>query len=149
MVEISGEPVRPGSLTLEQARRVGDAMAEYATVTKPGRGMAFAVVDECGVLMYLARMPQASLINRRMAEHKAWSAIAFKRDTRATRDLLTKMGLKATDFCEPDRLTLIPGGNLLKTKEGYTVGAVGTSGRHEDEDEEVALVGVKAYGQIG
>jgi len=147
MSEISGEPVRPGSLTLEQARKAVDAMVEYATETKPGRGMAFAVVDDCGVLMYFARMPQASLVNRQMAEYKAWSAIAFKRDTRATRDLLTKMGLKAADFCEPDRLTLIPGGNLIRTKEGYTVGAVGTSGRHEDEDEEVALVGVKAYQQ--
>ena len=147
MNEIPGEPVRPGSLTLEQTRKVVDAMVEYATKTKPGRGMAFAVVDECGVLLYFARMPQASLINRQMAEYKAWSAIAFKRDTRATRDLLAKLGLEATDFCEPDRLTLIPGGNLIRTKEGYTVGAVGTSGRHYDEDEEVAMVGVKAYEQ--
>ena len=145
MSQISSEPVRPGSLTLEQARKIVDAMVEYTTVTKPGRGMAFAVVDECGVLIYFARAPQASLVNRRMAEYKAWSAIAFKRDTRGSRDLLTKMGLKAADFCEPDRLTLIPGGNLIRTKEGYTVGAVGTSGCHEDEDEEVALVGVKAY----
>ena len=145
MSQMSSEPVRPGSLTLEQARKIVDAMVEYTTVTKPGRGMAFAVVDECGVLIYFARVPQASLINRRMAEYKAWTAIAFKRDTRATRDLLAKMELKAIDFCEPDRLTLIPGGNLIRTKEGYTVGAVGTSGRHYDEDEEVALVGVKAY----
>jgi len=147
MSEIPSEPVRPGSLTLEQARKIVDAMVEYATTTKPGRGMAFAVVDECGVLMYFARVPQASLINRQMAEYKAWSAIAFKRDTRATRDLFVKLGLKAADFCEPDRLTLIPGGNLIRTKEGYTVGAVGTSGRHYDEDEELALVGVKAYEQ--
>ena len=145
MSEIPSEPVRPGSLTLEQARKIVDAMVEYATTTKPGRSMAFAVVDECGVLMYLAKMPQASLINRQMAEYKAWSAIAFKRDTRATGDLLAKIGLKAIDFCEPDRLTLIPGGNLIRTKEGYLVGAVGTSGRHYDEDEELALVGVKAY----
>ena len=145
MSQMSSEPVRPGSLTLEQARKIVDAMVEYTTVTKPGRGMAFAVVDECGVLIYFARVPQASLINRRMAEYKAWTAIAFKRDTRATRDLLVKMELKAIDFCEPDRLTFIPGGNLIRTKEGYTVGAVGTSGRHYDEDEEVALVGVKAY----
>ncbi len=145
MSQMSSEPVRPGSLTLEQARKIVDAMVEYTTVTKPGRGMAFAVVDECGVLIYFARVPQASLINRRMAEYKAWTAIAFKRDTRATRDLLAKMELKAIDFCEPDRLTFIPGGNLIRTKEGYTVGAVGTSGRHYDEDEEVALIGVKAY----
>jgi glc operon protein GlcG len=145
MNEIPGEPVRPGNITLEQARKIVDAMVEYATRTKPGRGMAFAVVDESGVLLYFARMPQASLINRQMAEKKAWSAIAFKRDTRATRDLFVKLGLGPADFCEPDRLTLIPGGNLIRTKEGYTVGAVGTSGRHYDEDEELALVGVNAY----
>lgn len=145
MSEISSEPVRPGCLTLEQARKIVDAMVEYTTVTKPGRGMAFAVVDECGVLMYFARTPQASLINRQMAEKKAWSVIAFKRDTRATGELFEKMRLNANDFCEPNRLTLIPGGNLIRTKEGYTVGAVGTSGRHYNEDEEVALVGVGAY----
>ncbi len=145
MNKIPGEPVRPGNITLEQARKMVDAMVEYATSTKPGRGMAFAVVDESGVLLYFARMPQASLINRQMAEKKAWSAIAFKRDTRATQDLFVKLGLGPSDFCEPDRLTLIPGGNLIRTKEGYTVGAVGTSGRHYDEDEELALVGVNAY----
>ena len=57
MNEITSEPVRPGSLTLEQARKIVDAMVEYATKTKPGRGMAFAVVDECGVLIYFAKMP--------------------------------------------------------------------------------------------
>ena len=82
-----------------------------------------------------------------MAEKKACTAIAFKRDTKATRDNLAKMGLKAADFCDPDSLTFIPGGNLIRTKEGYTVGAVGTSGRHYDEDEELALVGVNAYEQ--
>ena len=36
MSQISSEPVRPGSLTLEQARKIVDAMVEYTTVTKPG-----------------------------------------------------------------------------------------------------------------
>jgi len=145
MIEIPSEPVRPDSLTLEQAQKMVDAMVEYATTTKPGRGMAFAVVDESGVLMSFARMPQATLINRQMAEKKAWTAIAFRRDTRDTKDLLAKLGLQAADFCEPDKLTPIPGGNLIRTEEGYLVGAVGTSGRHYNEDEELALVGVNAY----
>ena len=45
MTEIPGKPVRPGSLTLKQAQKIIDAMVEYATNTKPGRGMAFAVVE--------------------------------------------------------------------------------------------------------
>lgn len=143
-VEISSEHVCSGSLILKQARRIIDAMVEYAS-TKPGRPMAFAIVDAAGVLVYFVRMDGATPINRRMAENKAYTAIMFRRDTRATRDLLTNAGQKVADFGEPDRLTLIPGGNLIRLKDGCIVGAVGSSGRSEDEDEEVTLVGVRAY----
>jgi len=145
MAKITSEPMRPGTLTLAQARKIVDAMVEYASVTKPGRGMAFAVVDEAGVLKYFARMEGATLNNRRMAENKAWTAIVWGRDTRGIKDMLKEAGQDIAWFGDVDRMTTIPGGNLLRAKEGYIIGAVGTSGRHEDIDEELALVGVKAY----
>ena len=144
-IEISEVPVRPGTLTWEQTSKIINAMIEYTTVTKPGRGMAFAVVDEAGVLMGFARMPGTTLNNRRTAENKAWTAIVFKRNTREMRDLLAKTGHTLSDYCEPDKLTVIPGGNLIRSKEGYVVGAIGVTGRPEDVDEEVAMVGVAAY----
>ena len=42
------------------------------------------------------------------------------------------------------RLTAVFGGVVIRGEGGILVGAIGTSGRTQDEDEELALVGKKA-----
>jgi len=129
------------SLGLEEARRIVDTMLEYSSVTKPGRPMSHAVVDSAGILICFARMDGASAITRRMAENKAYTAIMWKRDTREVAELLKNRGRDIVFFGEPDRQAAVPGGVPIKSSDGSIAGAVGSSGRLADEDEEVALVG--------
>jgi uncharacterized protein GlcG (DUF336 family) len=137
------------NIGLEEARKIIDAMLEYTTVKKPGDPMAHAVVDNSGVLVCFARMDRTCPIIRRMAENKAYTAIMWRKDTREIFNARnTDPNMKIECFGEPDRQAVIPGGNLLKTGDGYVVGAVASSGRHFDEDEEVALIGVKTFEQL-
>ena len=134
------------SVGLEEAQKIIDAMLKYSSVMKTGRPMAHAVVDNAGILVAFARMDGASKIVRRMAENKAYTAMTWKRDTREIEELIK--GREKTDiiyFGEPERQAIIPGGCLLKLADGTVVGAVGSSGRTVDEDEEAALVGVEAF----
>lgn len=137
------------NIGLEEARKIIDAMLEYCTVKKPGDPMAHAVVDSAGVLVCFARMDGTCPIIRRMAENKAYTAIMWRMDTRDLFELRNKdPNMKIECFGEPDRQAVIPGGNLLKTSDGSIVGAVASSGRHFNEDEELALIGVKAFKEL-
>jgi glc operon protein GlcG len=136
-------------ITLKQAKEIIEAMLRFASETKPGRPMSVAVVDEAGVLVSFARMDGASSLTARVSFNKAYTAIDWRRDTKEIQELFFT-GDKKRDvawFGEP-RHAPIPGGVLLKDKDGTLVGAVGTSGRTADEDEELARFGSKAYREI-
>jgi uncharacterized protein GlcG (DUF336 family) len=76
-------------------------------------------------------------------------------DTKAIRGrLFAGKGPLATDinrdmawFGDPNAAP-IPGGVLLREEDGTIVGAVGTSGRTAEEDEELAQIGAKVYQDI-
>lgn len=133
------------SIGLEEARKIIDAMLEYSTVTKPGPPVAHAVVDRAGILVCFAKMDGAGAIPRRMAENKAYTAIMWERDTRSVGERLKEIDGSLLWFGEPDRQTVVPGGIPIRASDNSIIGAVGSSGRHPDEDEEVALVGVRAF----
>jgi len=113
---------------------------EAARETKPGRPSSVAVVDNAGVLICFSRMDGASPITARMAVNKAYTAIQWQRDTREVQNMM-KEGRDISWFGDPDRQAPVPGGVLIKLSDGSIAGAVGTSGRKADEDEELALVG--------
>jgi glc operon protein GlcG len=133
-------------MTLQAAKEIVEAMVIFATKTKPGRPMTFAVVDGAGVLICLIRMDGASPLSVRMANNKAYTCIDWKRDTKEIRETLF-IGEDKRDmawFGDP-RYAPIPGGVLLRTKDGAVAGAVGCSGRKAEEDEELARIGEKAW----
>jgi glc operon protein GlcG len=133
------------SLGLKEARKIVDAIIEAADKSE-GRPMAAAVVDRHGDLVCLARMDGATPLNGRMALYKCYTAMDAFRDTIGTRELMDKLNLQYYEFCNPI-FTTIPGGVLIKTKDGTVVGAVGTSGRDPlmpMGDEELARIGAKA-----
>jgi glc operon protein GlcG len=144
------------NIGLAEARKIIDAMLEYTNVTpskEPTMGpMSFAVVDSAAVLVCFVRMDGAPPLTREMAENKAYTAIKWKRDTRGIKQLLEdptltiKLNIQSFSACGPQ--THIPGGNLLRTNDGSIVGAVGSSGRDPEEDEEVTLAGVRAFEKI-
>jgi glc operon protein GlcG len=136
-------------MTLQAAKEILEEMFKFASETKPGRPMSFAVVDGAGVLIAFIRMDGAPPLSCRMAINKAYTAIDWVRDTKEIRELFftgeTKRDIAW--FGEP-RHAPSPGGVLLRAKEHTIVGAVGTSGRTGDEDEELARVGAEAWSKV-
>jgi glc operon protein GlcG len=140
--------IKTASLDLEEARKIVDAVVEAARSTKPpDRPMSVAVVDNAGVLLSFARMDGASPNTARMAINKAFTAIYWRRDTAEMQNWI-KDGRDISWFGDPFRNAPIPGGVLIKSSDGYIVGAIGTSGRAAMGpmgDEELAQIGAKAF----
>lgn len=130
------------SLGVEEGRSIVETILEAARETKPGRPSSVAVVDNAGILIYFARMDGASPLTARMAINKAYTAIDTQRDTRDQYERI-KDGRDVAWYGEP-RMAPVPGGVLIRSSDGSIAGAVGTSGRTADEDEELALVGAGA-----
>lgn len=131
------------SLGLDEARPIVESVLEAARTAKPGRPMSVGVVDNAGVLICFARMDGASPLTARMAVNKAYTAIQWQRDTREVQNMM-KEGRDISWFGDPDRQAPVPGGVLIRLSDGTIAGAVGTSGRTADEDEELALIGAGA-----
>lgn len=136
-------------LTLKEAQKIVDAMLKFASEEKPGRPSSFSVVDGCGALIAFARMDGGSSLSAGVSINKAYTAVYWKRDTKEIQKMFFTGDTKrdVVWFGEP-RLAPIPGGVLLKDKDGAIVGAIGTSGRTADEDEELAQIGAKTYHDI-
>ena len=134
------------SLGLEEARMIVQAALKYAANTK-GRPMTVAVVDRHSNPIYLERMEEASPVTARMCLTKCYTALEVLRDTVDQKKVLENAGLKSYEFSNTD-YTVIPGGCLLRTKDGTIVGAVGSSGRlplAPGGDQDVSQAGVKAF----
>jgi uncharacterized protein GlcG (DUF336 family) len=132
------------SLGLEEARMIVEAGIEAAK--KSGdRGITIAVIDRHGDAVCLMRMDGIAGSTVHMALAKAYTAIGTLRDTIEFRGA---MAAKPYELHPIPNFTVIPGGVLIKTKDGTIVGAVGTSGRAATgpgSDEEVARAAAAAF----
>jgi glc operon protein GlcG len=126
---------------LGEAEAAVKAMIEEAS--KGGRPMAVAVVDTNGDLVSFAKMNGATALNTRMAINKAYTSACFGMDTRMFFSWL-KGDDKDISWYDDHRLTAVFGGVVIRTKTGIPVGAVGASGRKQEEDEALTLIGKKA-----
>jgi glc operon protein GlcG len=136
-------------ITLQAAKEILEAMVKFASETKPGRPSSFAVVDRAGVLIAFMRMDGASPLTTRMAINKGYTAIDWGRDTKAVREtFFTGEAKRDVAWFGDPRHAPIPGGVLLRIKDNSIVGAVGSSGRTAEEDEELAQVGAKVWSNV-
>lgn len=134
---------------LAEAQAAIQIMIEEASKEQPDRPMAFAVADEHGDLICVARMDGALDFNTTMAIKKAYSAARMKRSTREIEERLRPYNRPLCDAFGLEDLTNMPGGNIIIEPLGGTfIGAVGTSGRHADVDEAIAMKGVEAIQKI-
>ena len=114
---------------IEEARRIVDSALGYATNQKPGRPIAVAVLDTTKTIVYLVKQDGAFPNNINMAFNKAWTCVHFGANTRELRErLVEEFGYEFYYFGEPGKITPIPGGVLLKTRDGTIIGAVGANG---------------------
>jgi glc operon protein GlcG len=124
------------ALTLDGAKKVGEAAAAYAKAN--GASPSIAVVDESGYLLYFVRPESSFAAGANVSIGKAHTAALFKKATKDFEDIINKGRFTMTAL--PD-FTPLQGGVPI-VHEGQIVGAIGVSGaKSAQQDEEVAKVG--------
>jgi uncharacterized protein GlcG (DUF336 family) len=131
------------AMTLADAHRVIDAARIKADAM--GIKLAFAVVDEGGHLVALARMDGAGPLTPSVAEGKAIGAALLRRDGAALLGIANDRPAFWTAVKDRDRVSMVPGpGSLVLTRDGAVLGAVGVSGARPEQDAECAEAGAAA-----
>jgi glc operon protein GlcG len=128
------------AITLEQAKKVM-AGAE-AEAKKNSWNVVIVVLDSGGNLVMLQRLDGAQFGSIEVAREKAYSAVAFRRPTKAFEDALGQGGTNL-------RILRIPGaspleGGLPIVVDGKLVGGVGVSGVLATQDAQIGRAGIEA-----
>jgi uncharacterized protein GlcG (DUF336 family) len=125
---------RPISLSRAQAI----IHAAVAEAKKRDWKMNVAVVDSSGNLVAFQRMDGAMLASIQIAEHKARAAATFRRETKQFEDGINLMHLNyllAFDGIIASR------GGIPLIEQGVIIGAIGSSGGTDSQDEIVSKAG--------
>ena len=135
-----GQVVAKYALTLEGAKKVGEAAAAYAK--QNGATPSIAVVDEGGFLLYFVRPEESFAAGANVSIGKAHTAAIFKKPTRDFEETINKGRFTMTAL--PDFTPLQGGVPIIH--EGHVIGAIGVSGaKSAAQDEEVAKAGAAVF----
>ena len=107
------------------------AMAEAAKHDWP---LNIAVVDSGGNLVALLRMDGALLASIAVSQHKARTAVKFRRPTRALEDAVQKLDYKYLLTIDD---VIASRGGIPLIEDGKIIGAIGCSGGTGSQDEAV------------
>jgi len=130
-------------LSLEEADRAIRAILAEA-VKDPRRPITAAVVDDRGDLIAYARMDGARLITTRLAFTKAYTAARMRRNTGEVQEMLKTQGWTVADLGDPNLTSVRGGVAVIREGTDEALGGIGVSGLRAEEDEELALLGLKA-----
>ena len=125
-------------ITLEQAKKV--MVGAEAEAKKNNWNMVIVILDSGGNLVMLQRMDGAQFGSIDVAKEKAYSAVAFRRPTKAFDDALAQGGANL-------RILRLPGaspveGGIPVVADGKVIGSVGVSGGTSAQDAQVARAGI-------
>ena len=123
-------------VTLAHAKKL--LAAVEAETRKRGWAMNIAVIDSGGNLVAFERMDGAQLASISIAEHKARTALTYRRPTKVFEDAIQKGGL--TYIMTLDGVIASRGGIPL-IQGGKVIGAIGCSGGTGSQDATVCQVG--------
>jgi len=128
------------AITLEQAKKVM-AGAE-AEAKKNNWNVVIVVLDSGGNLVMLHRMDGAQFGSIEVAREKAYSAVAFRRPTKAFEDAIAQGGVNL-------RVLRLPGaspleGGLPIVADGKLIGSVGVSGVLATQDAQIGRAGIES-----
>jgi glc operon protein GlcG len=101
------------------------------------RPICVAICDKFGFLLAFTRMDGAPIRSIQISQGKAYTAARMGMNTDAFLERLHRDKISVSYFCD-DKLTALPGGSILKDKQGNLVGAVGISGLTSQEDQVIA-----------
>lgn len=113
--------------------------------------LGIVVLDARATVKAASIADGSSLVRFDIAKGKAKGALAFNMGTRG----LEKLAKDRPHFFAGAASVIeggvipVPGGVLVKDKDGQILGAVGVSGDTSDNDEIAALAGIEAAGLIG
>jgi uncharacterized protein GlcG (DUF336 family) len=127
---------------------VADALAEGRT-----RGFArltAAVLDAGGHLVALARDDGSSLLRPQIAVGKAWGVLGMGFGGRelARRAAAVPAFIAALIEMSDGKVVPVPGGVLIRSTSGDTLGSIGVTGDTSDNDEVCAVAAVRAAGLV-
>jgi len=127
-------------ISLDQAKKV--MMGAEAEAKKNNWNVVICVLDSGGNLVMLQRLDGAQFGSIEVAKEKAYSAVAYRRPTKAFQDALAQGG-------ENLRILRLPGGSPLEggipiVVEGKLIGAVGVSGVTSAQDAQIGQAGITA-----
>ena len=133
-------PAYGAPVTLEQAKKVM-AGAE-AEAKKNNWAQAVIILDTGGHPVMMQRLDGTQLGSIEVAKDKAWSAVAFRRPTKAFEDAVSQGGANL-------RLLRLTGaspieGGIPLMSDGKIIGSIGVSGGTAPQDGQVAKAGVDA-----
>ena len=127
-------------ITLEQAKKM---MAGAEAEAKKNKwDMVITILDSGGHGVMMTRMDGAQFGSNRVARDKAYSAVAFRRPTKAFQDAIAQGGANM-------RLLNLHGASLLEggipiIVDGKLIGAAGCSGGTSPQDAQVCQAGIDA-----
>jgi uncharacterized protein GlcG (DUF336 family) len=133
-------PLYGAPITLEQAKKVM-AGAE-AEAKKNNWQVVITIVDAGGNEVMTQRLDGAQWGSLAIAHDKAYSAVAFRRPTKAFQDLIGQGGANL-------RLLNARGASMLEggipiVVDGKLIGAVGVSGVTSQQDAQIGQAGIDA-----
>ena len=136
---------RPLGVGLTVASQITDAALAHAR-QQGMPPMTVSVLDCAGRLVTMKREDGSSLMRPEIAQAKAWGALAMGMGSRglAERAAGFPAFIASMTTLAGGNLVPVPGGVLLRDREGVLLGAVGVSGANPDQDEACALEAIAA-----
>jgi uncharacterized protein GlcG (DUF336 family) len=125
-------------ITLEQAKKV--MTGAEAEAKKNNWSMAIIILDSGGNIVMMQKMDGTQLGSVDVARDKAYSAVAFRRPTKAFEDAVSQGGPNI-------RLLRLTGASPIEggvpiVADGKIIGSIGVSGASAAQDGQVAKAGV-------
>ena len=126
-------------LTLEAAEKIASAAATEAI--KRNATVVIAVVDDGGYPLVLKRLNDTQVASVDVGIGKVRTAAIFRRPSKVFEDQVKNGRVAALALPGATPLQ----GGLPLIHDGKVVGAIGVSGNTPQEDEDIALAGVRAF----
>ena len=112
--------------------------------------LAISVLDAGGHLIAFQRQDGASMMRFEIATGKAYGTLALGIGSRSINKLATDRPHFFTGLSSVSggKIIPVPGGILVKSRSGETIGAVGVTGDTSDDDEAAGVAGIEAAGYV-
>lgn len=137
-------------MKLTAAKAMVDAAIAYAR-SKSMSPLAIVVLDARGALKVAVAEDGTSLKRSEVAIGKAHGALAMGLGSRTlyTRSQSQPSFIAAVTHAVGGLMVPVPGGVLIRSKDGELLGAIGISGDSSDNDEAAALAGIASVDLVG